>query len=117
MANETSRMPLLTRLRRRSLFQWLTFGLSALAAMTLGVPLIGYFFGVRKREVHWVTLGDADEFPVNETRLKTFDNPLRQPWDGMTALTGVYVRNLGTDEQGEPNFLVFAVNCAHLGCP
>ena len=49
----------------------------------------------------------------------TFDNPIRQPWDGMVAHTGVYVRYEGrgrADETGT-QFLVFAVNCAHLGCP
>ena len=35
------------------------------------------------------------KFPLNETRLETFDNPLGQPWDGMAAHMGVYVRNLG----------------------
>ena len=105
------------RIERRTFLQWLTYGLSAVAAAALSVPLIGYFFGIRKREVRWVTLDEVARFPVNETRLKTFDNPLRQPWDGMTALTGVYVRNLGVDEQGKSQFLVFAVNCAHLGCP
>jgi len=110
--NECSSRP-----TRRTFFQWVTYGLSAVAAIVLGVPLIGYFFGLRKREVRWVTLGEVERFPVNETRLKTFDNPLRQPWDGITAFTGVYVRNLGVDEHGKPQFLVFAVNCAHLGCP
>jgi len=105
------------RLGRRTFIQWLTYGLSAVAAGALSVPLIAYFFGVRKREVHWVSVGEVNQFPVNETRLKTFDNPLRQPWDGMTALTGVYVRNKGEDAQGKSQFLVFAVNCAHLGCP
>jgi len=117
MADSTCQIPLLTRLRRRTLLQWLTFGLSALAAAMLGVPLIGYFFGVRKREEHWVTVGDADQFPVNDTRLCTFDSPLRSAWDGITALTGVYVRNVGPDQKGQPQFLIFAVNCAHLGCP
>jgi Rieske Fe-S protein len=49
---------------------------------------------------------------VNETRMATFANPLGEPWDGMAAHMGVYVRNLG-----EEQFLVFAMNCAHLGCP
>jgi Rieske Fe-S protein len=102
---------------RRSFFQWLTLAMGALAAAVLGIPLVGYFFGVRKRESVWVTLDEVGRFPINETRLKTFDNPLGQPWDGMTAVTGVYVRHLGTDEEGKPSFLVFAVNCAHLGCP
>jgi menaquinol-cytochrome c reductase iron-sulfur subunit len=105
------------RVGRRTFLQWLTYGLSAVAALAFGVPLIGYFLGARKREVRWVTVDEVGRFPVNETRLKTFDNPLRQPWDGMTALTGVYVRNLGEDAHGQAQFLVFAVNCAHLGCP
>jgi Rieske Fe-S protein len=46
-----------------------------------------------------------------------FKNPLRQPWDGMTAHTGVFVRYEGKDEQKKDQFLVLAVNCAHLGCP
>jgi len=117
MSNEMPRTTLLDRLRRRTFFQWLTFGMSALAAVVLGVPLIGYFLGVRKRDVHWVTLGDVEDFPINETQTKTFDNPLRQPWDGVTAMTGVHVRNLGADEHGNAQFLIFAVNCAHLGCP
>jgi Rieske Fe-S protein len=27
------------------------------------------------------------------------------------------VRNEGSNPQGEPQFLILAVNCAHLGCP
>src|SRR6188474_1397267 len=49
-----------SHLGRRTFFQWLTYGLSALAALAAGAPLIGYFFGVRKREVHWVGLDEVD---------------------------------------------------------
>ena len=98
---------------RRSFFQWLTCGLGATAAVITSVPLVGYFFGaLRKKTPPWVSLGAVTKFPVNDTRLETFDNPIRQPWDGMTAFTGVHVRNLG-----EEKFLVFAINCTHLGCP
>jgi Rieske Fe-S protein len=103
---------------RRTFFQWLTYGVSGAAVAAAGIPLIGYFSAVpRRKDVAWVDLGPAEKFPVNETRRKDFDNPLRVPWDGVTALTGVYVRNLGLDQQGKSQFLVFAVNCAHLGCP
>src|SRR5262245_58991004 len=117
MTHDSSLTATQAPLGRRTFFQWLTYGLSAPAAAVVGVPLVGDFLGVRKRDVHWVTLDEVSRFPLNQTRLQTFDNPLRQPWDGMTALTGVYVRNLGGDERGEPHFQVFAVNCAHLGCP
>ena len=102
---------------RRNFFWWLTAGMSAVAAAVVGVPFIGYLVGTRKRKIDWVKLGPVSDFPLKETRLRTFDNPLGQPWDGMAAQTGVYVRYLGKDEKEKDDFLVFAVNCAHLGCP
>ncbi len=102
---------------RRTFLQWLTYGLSAVAAIVLGLPVVGYFLGRAHPSDPLGSPGRGEPVSSQRNRLKTFDNPLRQPWDGMTALTGVYVRNLGLDEQGNPQFLVLAVNCAHLGCP
>jgi Rieske Fe-S protein len=102
---------------RRGFFRWLTVGLGAAAAAVVAVPFVGYLFGARKKEVKWVDLGPVSKFPPGETRLVTFDNPLRQPWDGIVALTGVFVRYEGKDAPPEDQFKVFAVNCAHLGCP
>jgi Rieske Fe-S protein len=100
-------------MHRRSLLKWLTFILSGAAGVLVTLPFIGYLFGAMKaRKAAFVTLGPASRFPLNETRLETFDNPLGAPWDGMAARMGVYVRSLG-----ENQFLVFAMNCAHLGCP
>jgi menaquinol-cytochrome c reductase iron-sulfur subunit len=102
---------------RRSFLCWLTAICGAAAAVVLSVPLVGYFFGLRKRRVEWVDLGPVADFPLNVTRRIDFDNPLRQPWDGITAMTGVYARYEGKDEQQAHQFLVLSVNCAHLGCP
>jgi menaquinol-cytochrome c reductase iron-sulfur subunit len=103
---------------RRTFLQWLTYATGALAAVVVAVPFVGYLLGpLRKYTVKWVKLGPLGNFPRDETRLKTFQNPLGQPWDGMTAHMGVYVRNLGRDENDQDRFLVFAMNCAHLGCP
>jgi Rieske Fe-S protein len=107
---------------RRSFFRWLTVGLGAVAAAAVGAPFLGYLFGVRKAPVEWWPLGPVADFPQDQTRLVTFDNPIRQPWDGVVAHTGVYVRYEGRDEKEADDtkgyrFLVLAVNCAHLGCP
>ena len=178
---------------RRRFFKWLTYGLGAVAAAAAGIPFVGYLFGASKAPVKWVPLGPVTDFPLNQTRLVNFDNPIRQPWDGMVAHTGVYVRHedgaslavqLTKDRDGlrvtevvegssaaeaglqagdvltkldgsslanlkaftaalaarqpgqvavltrrgagrenevkvrlDPRFLVFAINCAHLGCP
>src|SRR5205823_2301411 len=108
---------------RRGFFWWLTAGVSTVAGVAAGIPLIGYFLGARKREIKWVKLGKVSDFPVDQTRLKTFVNPLQTSWDGMTANTSVYVRKLDPrppeDSSTKPKdrFWIFAVNCAHLGCP
>ena len=99
--------------RRRNFFRWVTYGLGGLASAVVGLPLVGYILGAKRRPDDWVDLGRVDDFASGETRLVTFDNPLRQPWDGMVAHTGVYVRR----EAEEGRFRIFAVNCAHLGCP
>jgi Rieske Fe-S protein len=102
----------------QNLLRWGTVAVGGLATVALGIPFVGYLLGaLYKREKIWVPLGPASGYPIGETRTKTFDNPLRQPWDGMVAHTGVFVRNLGPDEREKNRFLVFAVNCAHLGCP
>jgi Rieske Fe-S protein len=103
---------------RRSFFLWLTIAFGVVATIVLSIPLVGFLLGaLRKRRVRWVELGAVNDFPEGQTRLVTFDNPLRQPWDGMTAHAGVFVCRLGKDENGKEAFRVLAVNCAHLGCP
>jgi Rieske Fe-S protein len=107
---------------RRTFFRWLSYGLGAVAAAAVGVPFIGFLLGSRKAPVKWVPLGPLTDFPQGQTRQVLFDNPIRQPWDGMVANTGVFVRYEGPeqeegDETNGHKFLVLAVNCAHLGCP
>ena len=103
---------------RRTFLHWLTYGVGAAATVALSVPFVGFLFGaLRKRRIEWVPLGPVKNFPQGQTRRADFDNPLRQPWDGMTAHTGVYVCYLGQDADKKDQFRVLAINCAHLGCP
>jgi nitrite reductase/ring-hydroxylating ferredoxin subunit len=103
--------------RRAAFFRWATYGLGGLASAVVGLPLVGYLLGSRKPPELWVGLGPAKDFEPGETRLVTFDNPIRLPWDGITAMTGVYVRRQPEGDPGAERFRIFAVNCAHLGCP
>jgi Rieske Fe-S protein len=64
------------------------------------------------REESWVTLGSLEQFPSGQTRFATYRNPIVSPSDGDTADIPCWVRNV--DGQ---TFQVFAINCAHLGCP
>ncbi len=95
---------------RRTVLRVLTGLFGAVAATVLSIPMVGYFFGVRKRTPAWIDLGGIADFPLNETRRLTFDNSMRQPWDGMTALTIVYARYQGTNDGKSDQFLVLSAN-------
>jgi Rieske Fe-S protein len=102
-------------LSRRALLFKLAILLNAAVAMVVAVPVLGYLLSPllkRKQYLKWVTLGELEEFPEGQTRLATFRTPFGTPWDGVTDNTACWVRRI----QGE-NFQVFAINCAHLGCP
>lgn len=102
-------------LDRRRWMQWLGVALGGLAAAgAFLTPLVGYFLApiLKPKTDEWLDLGPVSEFPEGQTRLVTFVSPNRAPWDGMTAQTAAYVRR-----DAEDQFTVFAVNCAHLGCP
>ena len=97
------------------LLEWTTYAAGAVATAAVGLPFIGFVLGsLRKSPEKWVALGPVGQFPEGETRLATFMSPLGQPWDGKAAHTGVYVRCLDKDKK---QFVIFAMNCAHLGCP
>jgi Rieske Fe-S protein len=86
-------------------------------AATLAVPIVRFLLSSvsMSREnayAAWVPLGRVSEFPEGETRLATFRNPFVMPTDGKTADAACWVRRIDGDQ-----FQVFAVNCAHLGCP
>ena len=88
---------------------------NGLVGIALAIPIVRYLLGpVRPDSDYnsWVTLGPIDSFPMGETRLVTFTNPWRRPWDGQTDDIPCYVRRTARKQ-----FAVFAINCAHLGCP
>jgi menaquinol-cytochrome c reductase iron-sulfur subunit len=102
---------------RRDLFAKIGLLLNGLAVTVLAVPVVGYLFspivrGQNGRYKSWVSLGELDEFPEGQTRLAKYRNPVSSPWDGDTDQIPCWVRRI----QGE-QFQVFAINCAHLGCP
>ena len=102
---------------RRAVFFKIGLLLNGLAAVVLATPIIGYLVspilasqkGGYKR---WITLGELDEFPENQTRLAKYKNPIDGVSDGKTDDIPCWVRRLSGEK-----FQVFAINCAHLGCP
>ena len=110
-------MPTDNRISRRGLFMKLGILLNGVVAAALAVPIVRFLLSSVTRGdagayLSWVSLGRVDEFPEGETRLATFRNPYVMPTDGKTVDTACWVRRIEGDQ-----FQVFAVNCAHLGCP
>jgi len=102
---------------RRGFFMKIGILFNGLVGTTLAVPIVQYLLssvtrGRANAYLSWVPLGPVNQFPEGETRLVTFRNPYVTPTDGKTADTACWVRRVGGDQ-----FQVFAVNCAHLGCP
>ncbi len=102
---------------RRAFLMKLGIGFNALVGALLAVPIVRYMLSpvTRERRVgyqSWLALGSLDQFPTGQTRLATYRNPVVNPWDGETATIACWVRHVDGDR-----FQVFAINCAHLGCP
>lgn len=104
-------------LSRRQWFMKLGILFNGLVAAVIAVPVLGYVLspilrGKKGSYESWLTLGAVDQFPEGETRFATFRNPGVSQWDGKTADSACWVRRVSADK-----FQVFAINCAHLGCP
>jgi Rieske Fe-S protein len=104
-------------LSRRQMFLKLAAAFNGAVGIVLAIPIMRYlFFPVTRGESagydRWIPLGSIDQFPAGQTRLATYRNPGASPSDGETAEIPCWVRNIDGN-----TLQVFAINCAHLGCP
>jgi Rieske Fe-S protein len=101
---------------RRGVLFGVGLALNGIAGALILSPIVRYFLGrgraPAKSDHEWITLGPIAQFPEGETRLATYRNPYRKPGDGATTDIPCWVRHIAAD-----SFQVFAINCAHLGCP
>lgn len=99
--------------RRLFTVRLLTLGGAVLAALAL-VPVVGALFAplLKKTPKKWRSVGDINDFKVGETVLVTFENASPLKWSGLSSKTASWLRRISEDE-----FVAFAINCTHLGCP
>ncbi len=103
-----------TGMTRRVMLFKLGLLFNGFVAAALGAPIVRYLLGPARKAGYesWLSLGSLEQFPVGQTRLATFRYPVVSPLDGETANIPCWVRNVDSH-----SFQVFAINCAHLGCP
>jgi Rieske Fe-S protein len=100
---------------RRWLLLKIGAAFNAVVGVAVAVPVVKYLLSPVKSDdayKSWVSLGSIESFPIGETRLAKFTNPVGRAWDGETDGVACWVRRIA-----EKEFQVFAINCAHLGCP
>jgi menaquinol-cytochrome c reductase iron-sulfur subunit len=99
---------------RRRFLESLSIGLGALCGAVLAIPGLGFVLAplFQKPPELWRGVGKLDDFKIGQTVSVSFLDPSPLPWAGVTARTAAWLRRVKTDE-----FIAFAVNCSHLGCP
>jgi menaquinol-cytochrome c reductase iron-sulfur subunit len=105
------------RMSRRAMLVKLGLVLNGMVGAFLAVPIVRYLLSPVIREKKfgyesWLSLGVVEQFPAGQTRLATYKNPVVNAWDGETGDIACWVRNVDGH-----TYQVFAINCAHLGCP
>jgi menaquinol-cytochrome c reductase iron-sulfur subunit len=99
---------------RRRFLERLSLGLSGILGAAIGVPIVGFLVAPLLRKVpdQWQSVGPIDNFKVGETVQITLRDPSPLPWAGVTARAAAWLRR-----ETQQDFVCFAVNCTHLGCP
>jgi menaquinol-cytochrome c reductase iron-sulfur subunit len=100
--------------RRTFLFK-VAIAINAVIGLMVATPVVRFLLSPLRGKggyQSWIPLGKITDYEPGTTILATYRNPYANSWDGETANVACYVRR-----QPDGGFTVFAVNCAHLGCP
>lgn len=99
-------------LDRRRLLARLGILVGSVSAAIVGIPSIAFLLGLRKAPEVWRSLGAAGSFQIGQTVEVSFLDSSPLPWSGVTAKTAAWLRRESPEQ-----FIAFAINCTHLGCP
>lgn len=99
---------------RRKLLAKMSVGLGCVVAALIGLPVAGFLLGPLFEPIgrKWRSVGAVDRFQKGETVEVKFEDASPMAWAGVTGNTAAWLRH---EPGGE--FIAFAVNCTHLGCP
>lgn len=99
---------------RRTFFVKVSLGLAGLSAAVAAIPVVSALMAplLESKQEKWRTVGKVEEFPAGSTSLVTFINADPEPYAGITAKSAAWLRR-----NSERDFIAFAANCTHLGCP
>lgn len=101
-------------LTRRRLLARISLLAATASAALVGLPIIGFLLAplLRATPQIWRDVGSLEDFQIGSTVSVTFLDASPLPWAGVAANTAAWLRR-----NGQEDFIAFAVNCTHLGCP
>jgi menaquinol-cytochrome c reductase iron-sulfur subunit len=101
-------------LARREFLTTLSIAVGVAGGAVMSVPGLGFVIAplFRNAPREWRPVGKVGDFDIGATVNVVFSDASPLPWAGVTAKTGAWLRRVAAEE-----FVVFSVNCAHLGCP
>ncbi len=104
----------MSEVTRRAFLARMSLALGGLGAMLVGGPIVGFVLGplLRRPPEVWRALGPLENFAVGKTVKVEFEDASPLRWAGVTARCAAWLRRESDEE-----FVAFAVNCSHLGCP
>ena len=99
---------------RRKFFLRLSLGIAGLSAAAVAIPVGSALIAplLEKTNQKWRTVGKVDDFKTGTTNLVTFINADTKPYAGTTAKSAAWLQR-----NDQKDFIAFAANCTHLGCP
>lgn len=101
-------------LSRRHLLMFVSVAAGAAASAIVALPVLGFLLApmFRNEPAVWREVGPLDRFKVGDTSKVTFEDSSSLAWGGPAAETAAWLRR-----DSERDFVAFAVDCTHLGCP
>jgi menaquinol-cytochrome c reductase iron-sulfur subunit len=99
---------------RRKMLARLSIGVGCVGAALIGVPVAGFLLAPLFDSVarKWRGVGSVDTFRKGQTVEVKFEDASSLAWAGVTGQTAAWLRR-----EADGQFIAFAVNCTHLGCP
>jgi menaquinol-cytochrome c reductase iron-sulfur subunit len=99
---------------REEFLKLLGLTLSGVIGLLTVIPgaafVLNYLFLPKRND--WINIGPVEKFKEGTTVDVVFKDPNCLPWDGIGSRRSAWLRRVS----GE-NFIAFAINCTHLGCP
>ncbi len=101
-------------MNRRQFLASISLAAAGLSAALVGVPIVGFLVSplLQKDPEVWRAVAKVNDLQVGETKEVVFSDPSPLPWAGVAADTAAWLRRTGPQD-----FVAFAINCTHLGCP